>query len=206
MTKKFVLAISAVLVFLIGCGGKKENMTGDELRRYLNDKDNGLVKDELVNGIKVRLQYQPSSLLVQQELAQIQAKSNQVVDSLERKYSSAYYFIMKLSKDGKEAIRQLGSFNRYSDMVSVLSFEMARFVNLTTPERDTIPLSDYLFEQTYGISDGNSLLLSFKKVKLRDSKVIDINLAECGLGTGNLKFSFDKDDLEQVPKLNYTDK
>jgi hypothetical protein len=48
-------------------------------------------------------------------------------------------------------------------MVQVLSFQMHRFVNLTTEAKDTLPLRDYLFDQTYGLTDGNSVLLCFEK-------------------------------------------
>jgi hypothetical protein len=81
---------------------------------------------------------------------------------------------------------------------------MNQFVNLTTPQKDTVELSDYLFEQNYGIDDGNTILLSFEKNKIAKTKDIEINIGECGLGTGNLKFRFEKNALDKVPKLNYS--
>jgi len=44
---------------------------------------------------------------------------------------------------GKEVIRQMGGFDKYSDMVQVFSFKMGEFVNLTTPQKDTVALTDY---------------------------------------------------------------
>lgn len=73
---------------------------------------------------------------------------------------------------------------------------------MTTPERDTIELSDFLFDQTYGASDANTVLLAFPKEKLKNKKLIEINIAECGFATGNLKFSFEKEDLDDVPGTN----
>jgi hypothetical protein len=178
-------------------------MSRAELIRFLGDKDHGLSQEQEVNGIKVKVTYQPSSLLVAQELGNEQLPAAAVIDSLEKKYKKNYYFLLKFAKDGHEAIRQLGDFSRYSDMVQVLSFQMSRFVNITTPAKDTVSLSDFLFDQTYGMSDGNTVLLCFDREKLHNKKDIEVNIAECGFGTGSLKFHFNEKDLERVPALDY---
>lgn len=101
-------------------------------------------------------------------------------------------------------IRELGGFSRYSDMLQVFAFGMQEYINLTTSHNDTIPVADYFFDQTYGTSDGNSILVSFSKAQINDRKDIDINLAECGLGIGNLKFHFQKTDMDEIPALDYS--
>jgi hypothetical protein len=198
-----LLALTVPLLLLTSCRQAREVMSRAELTQYINDSDHGLVQQQQVGGLTARLQYQPSALLVAQELETSDQKDSANIAALERKYGSSYYFVLKLSKDGKEAIRQLGSFERYSSMVSVLSFELPRLVNLTTPQRDTVALTDYLFEQSYGMSDGNSILLAFAKEKLKNKSEIEINVAECGLGVGALKFRFHTQDLENTPRLAY---
>jgi hypothetical protein len=88
-------------------------------------------------------------------------------------------------------------------MVQVLSFQMHRFVNLTTEAKDTLPLRDYLFDQTYGLSDGSSVLLCFEKQKLENKKELEINIAECGFGAGNMKFTFKNSDIQKMPAMQY---
>jgi hypothetical protein len=193
----------AALVLLCACSSTPKTMNQANLVRYVNDKDHGLVKEQEVNGIQLKLSYQPASLLAAKELESTQQLPQTVIDSVEKKYAKNYYFLLKFSKDGKEAIRQLGSFSRYSDMVQVLSFQMHQFVNLTTPQKDTIPLADYLFDQTYGMSDGNTLLLCFDNQKLANKKELEINVAECGFGTGNVKFNFLQKDIDKTPALDY---
>jgi hypothetical protein len=191
-------------VILAACGSHPKMMNRTELVGYLRDKENGLVQEQQINATKVSLSYHPTSLMVSREIGDERNPSKAVIDSIEKKYSKNYYFLAKFSINGKEAIRQLGDFARYSDMVQVLSFQMHRFVNVTTPQRDTLPLADYFFDQTYGMSDGNTLLLCFDKEKLKNRKELEINIAECGMGTGNLKFLFNREDLDAVPKMNYT--
>jgi hypothetical protein len=180
-------------------------MSKEELKAFVREKESGLVQEREVGELKARLQYQPSSLMVAQELGEgSEAKDKKLLDSLQKKYKDSYYFLLSFSVKGKEAIRQLGSFERYSDMVSVLSFEMPRFVNLTTEKRDTVELQDYYFDQTYGMSSSSTVLLAFDKEKLRQSSSLQVNLAECGFGVGALKFSFNKQDLDHTPALDYS--
>lgn len=204
MMKRNLNPVLLMIVLLLGmltqqfCRHTESIVSRDELIKYINNPKNGLVKEQEVNGIAVRVSFQPGDMLVRQELEA--GADTATIDSLKRKYNHQYYFNLKFSKNGKEAIRQLGGFNRYSDMVQVLSFRMAQFVNLTTPMRDTVELSDYIFDQTYGMSNGNTVLLSFDKSQIR-GKEIYINLAECGFGTGALQFMFNKNDIDRMPML-----
>ena len=202
LTRTF-LSLTVPLLILSACRQSREVLSQEELIHYINDQDHGLLQQQEVGGFTARLQYQPAALLVAQELQTSDKKDSVTIAALEQKYKDNYYFILKLSKGGKEAIRQLGSFERYSSMVSVLSFELPRLVNLTTPHRDTVALTDYLFEQSYGLSDGNSILLAFAKDKVKQIPTIEINVAECGLGMGALKFRFRIQDLENTPRLAY---
>ncbi len=77
---------------------------------------------------------------------------------------------------------------------------MSQHVNLTTSKLDTVYLVDYLFDQTYGMSDANSILLSFSKSRVSPG-IFKVNIAELGLGIGAMKFEFDTKDLESTPQL-----
>jgi len=189
--------IVALLLFLCSCGiAKKSSLDKAELLEYINDPDNGLTKEQEVNGVKVKLSFYPSSLLAEQEQT-----DSIPVEKLKGKYSGYYYFKARFSKDGKEAIRQLGDFSKYSDMVQMLAFRMNDYINLTTYNKDTLSMADYFFDQTYGMSDGNNLMLVFSRDQMKNANKFDINIAECGFGTGILKFSFRKEDLEKLPEL-----
>ena len=190
---------------LISCvDDTPREMSKDDLVGYIQKEKNGLVKKQEVNGITVSVSYFPWQMLVAQELDGQNKSDSAIIKKLEKNYSGQYYFKAKFSKDGQEAIRRLGSFDRYSEMVQVLAFRMNDYINLTTPKRDTIEMADYFFDQTYGMSDGNTLLLSFSKDKITGNKTIDINIGECGFGTGALKFTFERDAIEATPKLVYT--
>lgn len=200
---EFMVFMFVIITGFVSCSEPKSVMTKEELISYINRSKNGLSAEQEVNGVKVNITYRPASLMVVQEIGENEEANKNLIDSLTNKYSSSYYFFLKFSKNGKELIRQLGDFSRYSDMVQVFSFKMGQFVNLTTPEKDTIMLSDYFFDQNYGMSDGNTILLCFDKSKLKNKNELNINVAECGLGIGNLRFSFSKEKLDKTPCLDY---
>ena len=193
-----------IAMLLASCHLHKTIVSKDELIKYINDSKHGLLQQQEVNGIRVQVIYQPSSMMVAQELESVKKTDSATIDSLEKKYANQSYFLLKYSKNDKEAIRQLGSFARYSDMLQVLAFQMQGYVNITTSEQDTVALADYTFEQNYGMGDANTLLLVFTKDKLKSAGSIDVNVAECGFGIGDLKFSFKKEDIASLPKLDYT--
>lgn len=197
LQNSIVALVAVTMLFLYGCGiTEKESLNKEELLKYINEPDNGLTKEQEVNGVKIKVSFYPSSLLAAQEQT-----DSIPAEKLKARYGGYYYFKARFSKNGKEAIRQLGDFGKYSDMVQVLAFRMNGYINLTTSNRDTLSMADYFFDQTYGMSDANTLMLVFNKNDLKSANKFDINIAECGFGTGALRFSFRKEDLEKLPEL-----
>jgi len=200
---RYLLSAAGILLVIGGCHSRQRLVSKREFLKYINDPGHGLVQKTKIKDVDVQLSYEPSSLLIAQELSAAPHGDTSTLRSLEKKYSTNYYFLLKFSKNNKELIRQLGSFSQYSDMVQVLSFQMQQFVNLTTAAHDTVEMSDYAFEQTYGMGNANTVLLAFPKEKIGKADKLDVNLAECGFGIGSLKFDFDKKDMDQIPRLDY---
>ncbi|AFD09182.1 hypothetical protein [Solitalea canadensis] len=171
-----------------------------QLQAYVSDADNGLIKEQQVKGLDVKVMFRPAGLLIAQELNG-QPASEALIDSLKRKYSNHYYFILNLSKNDKEVLHSQGNFSDYSALLQTLSFSMGQYISLTTSSRDTLEMVDYTFDRTYGMSGGNALMFAFSKEKLKESKEVSFNLDEFGIGTGLLHFEFKRKDLNAVPEL-----
>lgn len=157
-----------------------------------------------INGIKVQIKYCPYQLLVLQELESKGSSDSVHAAFLENKYNKQYYFRLSYSKAGKEVIRQMGSFQQYSDMLQVFSFELGKYISASTQTGSELPLLDYAFEQQYGLSNSNSVMLAFKKSDFDSSDDISVNVSEFGLGIGTTQFVFKKSELEKISKLNYS--
>ncbi|WP_212003309.1 hypothetical protein [Chitinophaga sp. HK235] len=172
------------------------------METYLNKSSHHLAQQSSRNGIDISLKYMPQSMLVLQDLSKTQDPGHQALDTLQKKYASQYYFLLSFSKEGKEAIRQLGDYSLYSKMLQTLAFRMNEYVNITTASNDTVQLSDYAFQQTYGLSDANSLLLAFPAEKIRTASSFHVNIAECGFATGSERFEFKSRDIANIPELD----
>jgi hypothetical protein len=187
---------------LLSCKRKPDQVSKEELNEYVRDKGNGLRKGTTKNGIELTASYRPRDLLIIQEWEHVNKKDSSTLQQLKQKYTGQDYFVLELSKDNKEVIRQLEEFAQYSDMVHVLSFEMSRFVNITTA-KDTVELMDYVFEQNYGLGAANRLMFVFPSEKLKTADSYDLNINEFGLNTGNVQFHFRRKDIEHIPAIKF---
>lgn len=187
------------LLIAVSCAGPAY-VTPEELTMYFKSADHGLYQFSQVNDMKIEVTYRPTDLLVHQELTNTKADVA-VVEKLRKKYSSYYYFILSISKNNKEALHQSASMGQYSELVQAMSFRMPSYVTLTTSEYDTVPVGDFMLNRTYGMSTSTDILFAFNKEKTKNKKWVQFNLNEFGMGTGNQRFRFRIDDLEEVPRI-----
>jgi hypothetical protein len=194
-----VVVLLPILLLELSCKARVQSKA--DLVKYINDPANGLQKTEEAGGAVVRLTYQPWQLIAAHQfegVADSSPEREQRIVDLQRKH----YFLLSFAKDDKELLRQL-PFDRYSEMVQVLSFRMADYVSMMPDEGDAIEPDDCLFQQTYGMSNANTLLLIFDKEKVGKADQLTIRLKEAGLNIGNLNFVVETKDIEQLSSVDY---
>jgi len=187
---------------LCGCGPKR--LSEAELGKYIADESNGICKSAIVGNTTIKVSYRPADLWVSQELTNVSVTEKQIT-TIRGKYSPYLYFILSFSTDNKETLHQSAG-QQYSDLVQTLSFHMHDYVSLTTSTNDTIPVSDFMLNRTYGMGNSTDLLFVFSKEKAKDKDWIQFNLNECGLGIGMQRFRFDKNDLDNAPEIKFETK
>jgi hypothetical protein len=189
--------------FLMSCSSTPKYLSPPELNKFILEEENGLKKTVEINGYKIEVINRPTDLWVHQEVGDDPVTEN-MLNQLRPKYSNYYYFLVSLSRNNKEALHQLdGGMSQYSELVQTLSFRMAEFANLTTSLQDTIPVGDAMLNRTYGMSTSTDLLFVFNKSKTENSDWLQFNLNEFGLGIGNQRFRFRRQDLETAPQINF---
>lgn len=194
-----------IYIFIVGlvCISCANELNVEELTEYIADKDNGLQQEATMGPTVVTLTFRPNDLMVSQEL---EGGENQAtIDSLRKKYEPYYYFVLSLSRDNREALHQT-NMSEYSDLLNTLSFRMNEFVTMTTTAQDTIPVGDFMMNRTFGMSSSTDVLFAFDKAKAKDQEWVQFNVNEFGLGVGNQRFRFDVRDLENVPRVNFSEK
>ena len=200
---KFFFLTLLITGFCISSCSVSEFDSAEKLNEYVASPDHNLSQKAEVSGYHIMVTYRPTDLLVDQEIGN-EPYNPSSVESLRRKYSNYYYFILSLSKDGKEALHQVeGGMEQYSELVQTLSFRMNEYVTLTTSAQDTIPVGDFMLNRTYGLSRSTDLLFVFNKEKAKEKDWVQFNLNEFGLGVGSQRFRFKTKDLEDVPKINF---
>ena len=181
----------------MGC--QPEALPLSELEHYLNDDKNGLTQEFSFNGLQMQMRYRPTDMLVAQELGD--SKEQEQITKLREKYGPYDYFVLSISQEGQDALYSQTSYSQFSETLQNLAFRMDQYVQLTTSQQDTIPLSDFAFPRLYGYGKSTQVLLVFNKEKMINDEWVQINVHDVGLGTGKQHFRFRREDLEQVPQL-----
>ncbi|MEM7552004.1 MAG: hypothetical protein AAF363_20140 [Bacteroidota bacterium] len=191
-----------LLLGILSCEGDSSVSSEKDLQAYVLEEDHGLIKSEQFGNTNISVTYRPTDLLVSQELGN--EISEEQIKELRNKYGNYHYFILGLSSGDKEVLYGGGlDYGRFSDLVQQLSFRMGSYVNLTTSTQDTIPLADYVFPRTYGIGSETNLLMVFNAEKTKNTDWLQFNLNEFGMGLGNQRFRFRKEDLENIPTIDF---
>ena len=202
-TYYLLVAVVGLCLGLTACG-QPEYLNEEELKAYVLNKDNGLSKEHESKGTKSVVTYRPTDLLVLQE-----TKGSTTIDSVElmrlqNKYKNYYYFFLSLSKNSKEAeYQQGGGYGQFSELIQTMAFRMDQYVNMTTNAHDTIPVGDYIYPRTYGMSNASTLMFVFNREKAQGKEWVQFNMKEFGLGVGNQNFRFRVEDLENTPSIKF---
>ncbi len=192
-----------LLLSMLLCACTPKYMSEEELQKFVLENSE-LSKKREFKGYEIQLYYKPTDLLIAQELGGELAKSKEELERLQQKYANHEYFILSLSKNNKEALYQMGNgFDQFSEIVQTLSFNMGNYVNSTTSGKDTVEIDDYVFPRTYGMGMSTNIMFVFSKEKSKDDEWIQVNIKEFGMGLGNQVFRFKREELENLPSINF---
>lgn len=189
-----ILFICVFNFLLLGCQSKINDIAS--LNKFINAEGNGLVVKKKVGKIDVTIKYLPWQLLA----SRYKTKENRKDTVIERLKKNCF-FLLSFSKDDKELLRQL-DFNTYSEMVSTLSFRMQEKINAIAGTK-LIEAEDCSFQQTFGLSGSNELLIVFEAAKIKNEPNLQIEVKEFGLNLGNLVFDFNAGNIKSLYALDY---
>jgi len=192
---KILKALIYTSIIVIGClsasCNKKSIHSKADLITYINDPAHGLKKTNEIGQVKAELLFKPWQLV-----ASNGNKKNERASKLQNKY----FFVLSLSANDHELLRQL-PFDEYSTMVQVLAFRMIEFISIVPDVGKSVEPEDCLFQQTYGMSDANQLLIIFNKANLEKANILNVKINEFGLNIGNLNFKINTSDIKDLPSI-----
>lgn len=193
-TSFFILALLS-----ISCGRKTFD-SGEEMTEYLKNPVNGYLQQKTVKGVYYALMYKPTDLLVLQEL---KANSKEDVSQLRKQYGKYMYFTLSMSKNGQELLNsRAGNRAEFGAMVNRLAFGMKDKVHLYTPKKDTLPLLDYIYPRTYGMSPYTTMMFVFpREKKYLEKDELFFTIEDLGFLTGEVKFKVEMETIIKEPQL-----
>ncbi|WP_131539019.1 hypothetical protein [Pedobacter nototheniae] len=166
-----------------------------ELLAYVYKPDNGLTSITQAGEIETRLSYIPW----QAQAYDNQSKKIKLNPKSLISIKNNYAFVLGFSKDKKEVLRQL-DFNTYSEILQVLAFRMQNYIVAKIDGGKPVTPLSCTFQQTYGMSTTNNLLLIFDKKAIATTGFITVFVKEFGLKTGDFQFRINTSDITKLQK------
>ena len=197
MAARIFYLFAAVLVF--GCQSRHFD-NEQELRTYLEEKDNGLSVTKSVNGVQFKLSFTPTDLMVLNELED--PKNGEQVTKLREKYAQNLYFNLSISKQKRELLSDMShGRNGFARLVNTLSFGLDESVHLFTSQRDTLPLIDFVYPRMYGMSQSTNVMFVFRDELINEEGDLNFVFQDIGLGTGDIRFKLPAAKILEEPTL-----
>jgi hypothetical protein len=187
---------SAYLIVVLLCAGCSDHRWTDRegLVKYIQDENNGLRKTEEVDGYKITATYRPNDFIARQQML---GTTVEEFDSLLQLYSPYSYFILDISKEGKDL--ETTFVNEKNDFVQRISYLSSRFSEKITVRIDgeVRSITDFVYERSYGMT-GSQFLVAFENISNDD---FDLVIDGRELGFGEVSLPFESNRIKSIPKL-----
>ncbi len=215
-----LLALSLILiVLLLGCRKKVFNDI-EAMQSFVTGSGSPFQIKKQKGDVQFTLQYLPTDLVMKTSYEELENAKNrknkadnkgnlikQLVEDLETQrshFSNNLYFKLTIGFSDQNWDLVYSKRGSYSDWLQRLLFSMNDYLEMKVNEVEEIPMHHYRMERTYGMTNSRTFLLvfpaSFNQQKVLNAKRLTIQLAEFGLGSGPVYFSFEL----PFPKISYT--
>lgn len=192
------LALLVISFIAFACQAK---LSESELKAYIKNPENGLLQQKEIGNVNYQITYKPTTLMINQDLRG-EKTTEQLLDSLKKKYSNYYYFMLNVQVNNQEILNnKANDVGEFGQAVYQLSFNMNENTFLVTNQNDTLELVDYIYPRMYGMSPQTSMLFVFEKGK--NDKTLTLYLNEFGLNTGDTKYKFLVENINKIPTLAF---
>jgi hypothetical protein len=190
-------------LLIVGACKQSTFESKEELISHIMNPENGLVQTKKVNGVEYSITLRPTDLMAYQEIDG--RNDEKEFELLRKKYKDFIYLNMSISNQGKEVLStNFKNRTDYAKNVKQMVFNMGSKIHLLTKSKDTIPLLDYIFPRTYGMSHSSTMMLVFN----RDSQIFKedycfLTIEDFGLNTGDVSFKIATKNVLNEPKLRF---
>jgi hypothetical protein len=195
------------IVFCIGlffvinsCNKKPLNQT--DYIAWVEDEDNGLSIGKSFEDIDYQILFKPVNYILAKELVNGGIKKA-TIESRKKELGEMLYFTLRItSKHSNELLNaNIKNENEYYQRLEYFMSYMQDDIYLVEG-KDTISCSLYHYERNYGLAPYNNFVIGFNKLNAEIQDKIFI-YEDKVLGTGKIIFKIKKEDIENVPEINW---
>ena len=182
---------------LLSCSG---DYTGQELQKWLSQKENGLIQSVENEKFKIEIQYKPTEYMVAIENKNTILTKEELETNKKDKEGLQHFNIKLISKTGEEMLKT--DLAEGEDYQRRKKYYLNDFENdiLLVDGQDTVAVVLYHFEISYGAVSFNNISIAFENThkEIKNKKIIILDRV---LGFEKQEFNFSKEDLQKIPHL-----
>jgi hypothetical protein len=194
---KYIFA-PAFFLLVYSCSTERSEMRPGEYIAFVDNAENGFIREKQIGGVKFKLKYQPLDYLVAKQITENKISDKHQLDEYIRSRNGLRYFILELENERAETdllSEKSRSQEEYLQRVNYYSYEFENDIRLVS-EKDTLPCAMYHYENSYGGTPKLKFLIAFKESGNNMSLVINDRI----FNNGNVKLELADDAV--MPRLN----
>lgn len=201
----YIVAFLVSLILTIFACNKQKNLSTDRYIKWVEDIENGLKKEKKIGDFSYRCFYKPASYIALRETVNSGNKIEPLtISKRESELQKLHQFNFDIvSKDGKHSVLVTGVNSQEEQSARVNYFVSHAQQDFKLIQgQDTLPCVLYHFEQTFGLSPLNTIVLGFEK---KENKEGDLQLIYDSrlLNNGEIKFLYTESKIKNIPRLKF---
>ncbi|HTF80984.1 MAG TPA: hypothetical protein VL947_04650 [Cytophagales bacterium] len=192
--------LGLALLFILTLVSCKKHLSPEEYVSWVKDKEHGLVRAKVVGDVKFEAMYKPVDYALVEQFKDSLGHP-QAVERRRQDLINMVYIDLELSmKEGDVIESAASSVEEVQQVMYYYSFDFAKDLTLTTTT-DTATCELFHFMRTYRVGNKRKFLLGFPKRKSFEKEDLTLNIDSDLLGVGNVKITYNKEDINNLPVL-----
>ena len=185
------------------CGNVKLN-TFKEYKNWVNNPDNGLIKNRHVKGLTFKVYYRPADYQLLKEVDDSKVYSTEELNKLRESVRGSEYFMMTVSAENTnlnegDIASNSATSSEYLEKMEELSFGMENRLRLIV-EGDTLSPLLFHHERGYELAHSQNYLIAFSNNSNKLQKDMTFVYDDKIFGVNKLKFKFEIE-KNKIPDL-----
>lgn len=196
-----LLLLSSILVLLLSAC-TKPSMSEQELKAYITNEKNGLVQHSANNLVEATCYYRPVELIIAQKLAG-ENSSLQTIDSMRQAHAALHFFVLHVSRNGKELETYFASDpSQYNAVLTYLNSSIYQDLKLVTKKGVINPVQT-IYTPALGASNHTSIMVVFDTTGEEVGSEWRLSWSDTLFSSGDHSFTYQLRDINAIPTLNF---